>query len=228
VREIVLDTETTGLSFSNGDRITEIGCVEILDKKITGRSYHAYVNPEREVSKEAADISGLTFEFLKDYGVFKVVAQQFLDFINDDKLVIHNAPFDIGFLNFELSIIGEELIDNEKVVDTLVMARNKYPGSPATLDALCRKFNVDRSARVKHGALIDASLLAEVYIAMTTEVVQKSIFAVNDNQIIDKENKSKKLIVPHRSFALTDDEAINHEKFISTIQNPIWNKFSKS
>ena len=140
MREISLDTETTGLSFTNGDRITEIGCVEIIDKKITGREFHLYINPERELSKQASEISGLTYAFLKDYRKFDEIADEFLDFIANARLVIHNAPFDVGFLNFELQLVGKNLIDPKNVVDTLVMAKEKFPGSPATLDALCRRF----------------------------------------------------------------------------------------
>ncbi|MDR1034326.1 MAG: DNA polymerase III subunit epsilon [Holosporales bacterium] len=229
IREIILDTETTGLSVADGDRITEIGCVEIIDKKLTGLTYHTYVNPEREVSDRAVEISGLTYEFLKVYKPFKDVSREFLEFIRDDRLVIHNAPFDIGFLNYEFSVIELNSIDLSRVIDTLTMAREKYPGSPATLDALCRKFNIDRSMRTKHGALIDAKLLAKVYIEMSVEIVQKSIFAAensrNDN---DGNGLETRIIIPERSFPPTCEEVAAHRKFLSTINRPLWDKFDKS
>ncbi|MDR2598315.1 MAG: DNA polymerase III subunit epsilon [Holosporales bacterium] len=228
-REVILDTETTGLSVSDGDRITEIGCVEVIDKKLTGRTYHTYVNPEREVSDRAAEISGLTFEFLKAYKTFREIFQEFLEFIRNDKLVIHNAPFDTGFLNHELSLVGSDSIASSRVIDTLSMAREKYPGSPATLDALCRKFNIDRSMRTKHGALIDARLLAEVYIEMSVEIVQKSIFdGVNGDGNDGKESVTKKVTIPERIFSPTAGEITAHEKFLTTFEDPIWSKFSGS
>jgi DNA polymerase-3 subunit epsilon len=229
IREVILDTETTGLSVTDGDRITEIGCVEVIDKKLTGRTYHTYVNPEREVSDRAAEISGLTFEFLKDYGTFKEVFQEFLEFIRDDKLVIHNATFDTSFLNHELSIVGSDSIAPSRVIDTLSMAREKYPGSPATLDALCRKFNIDRSMRTKHGALIDARLLAEVYIEMSVEIVQKSIFAdVGSNRNNGKNNITKKVTIPERIFFPNTEEIAAHREFLTAFEDPIWSKFDGS
>ena len=225
MREISLDTETTGLSFANGDKITEIGCVEIIDKKITGKSLHLYVNPEREVSEKAQEISGLTFDFLKKFKTFKEISNEFLNFVADSRLVIHNAPFDIGFLNYELGFSGSKLIDPKNVVDTLVLAKEKYPGSPSTLDALCRRFSVDASARIKHGALIDAELLAEVYLHMSVELFQKDIFGMSQN--IDEETYVDEISfssVEIRNFPATEDELCRHKAFLQKLKNPIWNR----
>ncbi|MDR0640627.1 MAG: DNA polymerase III subunit epsilon [Holosporales bacterium] len=226
MREVILDTETTGLSVVDGDRIIEIGCVEVIDKKQTGRTFHTYVNPEREVSPRAEEICGLNYQFLKDCRVFKDVHQEFLEFILGDVLVIHNAPFDVGFLNHELSKVCLYTIDNSRIIDTLALAKKKYPGSPATLDALCRKFNVDNTSRVKHGALIDASLLAEVYIEMSVEVVQRGIFdTVNKAPKRTKEDSPKTATITERVFRPTDEELAAHAELLSTIKNPIWSKF---
>ena len=227
MREISLDTETTGLSFANGDRITEIGCVEIIDKKITGREFHLYINPERELFAQASEISGLTYDFLRNYKKFDEIADEFLDFVNDSRLVIHNAPFDIGFLNFELQRAGKKLIEPKNVVDTLVMAKEKFPGSPATLDALCRRFSVDASARTKHGALIDADLLAKVYLHMSVEMLQRNLFG----ELTGKAERVAEVAAPHvqvfvqRDFSPTQDEKDLHTEFLKKIKNPIWSKF---
>ncbi|MBF0590282.1 MAG: DNA polymerase III subunit epsilon [Magnetococcales bacterium] len=165
-RLIVLDTETTGLSPKNGDRIVEIGCVELLDMRI-GDERQWYINPERDIPQEAIDIHGITEEMVKDQPIFSKVAKPFLDFIGGDKLVIHNASFDMRFINHELSKIGLTELKDKRVIDSLTMARRKFPGAPASLDALCRRFQIDNSNRVKHGALLDAHLLAEVYVELT-------------------------------------------------------------
>ncbi|MDR1476408.1 MAG: DNA polymerase III subunit epsilon [Holosporales bacterium] len=228
-REIILDTETTGLSVSNGDRIIEIGCVEVIDKKLTGLTYHTYINPERELSDKATEVSGLTYEFLKNHRFFRDIFQEFLDFILDDKLVIHNASFDMGFLNRELELVGSAPLHYERAIDTLKLARKKYPGSPATLDALCRRFNVDCSTRTKHGALIDANLLAEVYLEMSVETVQKSIFSVLEPRTIKQSDTiSKRPIIPERVYNPTSDEIATHRAFLSMITNPLWKKFYNS
>ncbi|WP_430465736.1 DNA polymerase III subunit epsilon [Tabrizicola sp.] len=166
MREIVLDTETTGFEPSEGHRIVEIGAVELFNHMPTGRTYHQYINPEREMPKEAFEVHGLGDEFLRDKPVFKDIGQAFLDFIGDAKLVIHNAAFDVKFLNFELKRIGLPSIDWSRAIDTLAISRQKFPGSPASLDALCRRFGVDNSAREKHGALLDSEILAEVYLEL--------------------------------------------------------------
>jgi DNA polymerase III subunit epsilon len=166
MREIVLDTETTGLDPETGDRIVEIGAVELHGHVPTGRTYHQYVNPERMVPKEAIDVHGLTDDFLRDKPLFRHVAKEFLDFIGDATLVIHNAAFDMKFLNAELRWLGLPQIPWERAVDTLDIARRKFPGSPASLDALCRRYSIDNSARTLHGALLDSEILADVYLEL--------------------------------------------------------------
>ena len=166
MREIVLDTETTGFEPSEGHRIVEIGAVELWNHLPTGKTYHQYINPERPMPQEAFEVHGLGDEFLRDKPVFARIGQAFLDFVGDARLVIHNAAFDMKFLNAELGWIGLPQLPWERAVDTLAMSRQKFPGSPATLDALCRRFGVDNSAREKHGALLDSEILAEVYLEL--------------------------------------------------------------
>ncbi|GAB1478071.1 DNA polymerase III subunit epsilon [Paracoccaceae bacterium] len=166
MREIVLDTETTGFEPSEGHRIVEIGAVELLNHLPTGNTFHQYINPQRSVPKEAFDVHGLGDDFLRDKPVFRAIGQAFLDFIGDAKLIIHNAAFDMKFLNAELEWAGLPGLPWPRAVDTLAMARSRFPGSPASLDALCRRFGVDNSRRDKHGALLDSEILAEVYLEL--------------------------------------------------------------
>ncbi|WP_300011484.1 DNA polymerase III subunit epsilon [uncultured Roseobacter sp.] len=166
MREVVLDTETTGFDPETGDRIVEIGAVELMGHMATGKTYHQYINPERSMPEEAFQVHGLDDDFLRDKPKFAQVGQAFLDFIGDAKLVIHNASFDIKFLNAELKWIGLPQIPWEQAIDTLEIARKRFPGSPASLDALCRRFNIDNSSRTLHGALLDSEILAEVYLEL--------------------------------------------------------------
>ncbi|MGV8952254.1 MAG: DNA polymerase III subunit epsilon [Cypionkella sp.] len=166
MREIVLDTETTGFEPSEGDRIVEIGAVELFNHLPTGKTYHQYINPMRAMPTAAFEVHGLGDDFLRNHPVFKDIGQAFLDFIGDAQLVIHNAAFDMKFLNHELSTIGLPKIPMSRATDTLLIARQKFPGSPASLDALCRRFGIDNSAREKHGALLDSEILAEVYLEL--------------------------------------------------------------
>ena len=166
MREIVLDTETTGFEPTEGHRIVEIGAVELLNHLPSGRTYHQYINPERLMPKEAFEVHGLGDDFLRDKPIFSKVARAFLDFIGDAQLVIHNAAFDMKFLNFELDRVGLSRLPSSRATDTLMIARAKFPGSPASLDALCRRFGVDNSKREKHGALLDSEILAEVYLEL--------------------------------------------------------------
>lgn len=166
MREIVLDTETTGFDPDSGDRIVEIGAVELWNHMPTGETFHEYINPQRSMPEEAFKVHGLGNEFLRDKPLFADVAQKFLDFIKTDTLVIHNAPFDMRFLNAELKWAGYTILPMEQALDTVVMARRKFPGSPASLDALCRRFNIDNSNRTLHGALLDSEILAEVYLEL--------------------------------------------------------------
>lgn len=166
MREIVLDTETTGIEPAKGHRLIEIGCVEVINHIPTGRTYHQYINPERDVPAEAVAVHGITDDFLADKPVFSQVYADFLDFIGTDRLVIHNAAFDMKFLNAELSMVGHQKLPMSRAFDTLLAAREKFPGSPASLDALCRRFGIDSFDRDLHGALLDARILAEVYLEL--------------------------------------------------------------
>jgi DNA polymerase-3 subunit epsilon len=166
MREIVLDTETTGFEPSEGHRVVEIGAVELINSLPTGRTYHQYINPERLMPKEAFEVHGLGDDFLRDKPLFAAIGRAFLDFVGDARLVIHNAAFDMKFLNFELDRAGLPKLQWDRVTDTLAMARQKFPGAQASLDALCRRFSVDNSARQKHGALLDSEILAEVYLEL--------------------------------------------------------------
>jgi DNA polymerase-3 subunit epsilon len=166
MREIVLDTETTGINPLDGDRLVEIGCVELVNHLPSGRTFHCYLNPERDMPAEAQAVHGLTSEFLKDKPVFAETVGDFLDFVADAKLVIHNAAFDMGFINAELTRLGMRGLPMDRAIDTVQMARRRYPGAPASLDALCRRFAIDNSSRTFHGALLDAQLLSEVYLEL--------------------------------------------------------------
>lgn len=169
MRQIVLDTETTGLSASQGDRILEVGCVEVINRRLTGNDLHFYINPERDSHEDALRVHGLTTEFLKDKPLFKDIAQELNDYLQGSELIIHNAPFDMGFLDMEFKLLNMPAISeqNIKVIDSLQLARSLYPGKRNSLDALCERLEIDNSGRVLHGALLDAQLLAEVYISMT-------------------------------------------------------------
>jgi len=166
MREIVLDTETTGFDPGTGDRIVEIGCVELFNHVATGKTYHQYINPEREMPEDAFKVHGISSDFLRDKPVFAKVGQAFVDFVGDAKMVIHNASFDMKFLNAELGWMGLPLLPMDQAIDTLMIARKRFPGSPASLDALCRRFSIDTSARTLHGALLDSEILAEVYLEL--------------------------------------------------------------
>ena len=191
MKEIVLDTETTGLSISEGHRIVEIGCVELNDLIPTQNRFHCYLNPERKVSEKALEVHGYTDEFLSTKKKFSEVADEFLTFIENKRLVIHNAEFDLSHLNNELALIGKKKLNNENVIDTLALARDKFPGSPTSLDALCKRYRVDNSKRTQHTALIDCDLLAKVYINLLdqkeptlnfkNEDNEKTIISTNDN-----------------------------------------------
>ncbi len=226
MREIVLDTETTGFNPKTGDRIIEIGCVELIDLLPTGKTYHTYVNPQRDVPPGASKVSGITTEFLYDKPLFVHVVDPFLDFIGDSSLVIHNASFDMGFINAELERLCRDPLPMARAIDTVQMARQKFPGSPASLDALCRRFGIDLSARVKHGALLDAELLANVYlelkggrqVAFSFKGNTKSEGKVQDveAQVLSSQQREK------RHFPLTEAEKKSHAEFIETLKNPLW------
>lgn len=233
MREIVLDTETTGFEPSEGHRIVEIGAVELFNHMPTGNTYHQYINPQRMMPKEAFEVHGLGDDFLRDKPVFKEIGQAFLDFIGDAKLVIHNAAFDVKFLNYELKQIGLPTIEWPRAIDTLAIARQKFPGSPASLDALCRRFGVDNSAREKHGALLDSEILAEVYLeliggrqpdfGLSTAASKPSSEAQQDNSWRPRPRPEP--LAPR----LTDEEAAAHEAFVAKLgDNSLWAKRLKN
>ena len=214
MKEIVLDTETTGLSVKDGHRIVEIGCIELDELIPTKKIFHFYLNPERKVSEESFKIHGYSDEFLSNKQKFSEIADNFLEFIKDKKIIIHNADFDIAHLNNELLIAGKEIITKKNIIDTLDIARNKFPGSSISLDALCKRFRIDNSKREKHTALIDCDLLAKVYINLLDQKEPKLNFN-NSNEIQkgEKENKkiteySKKIILP------SSEELKTHKEFI--------------
>lgn len=228
MREIVLDTETTGMDPADGDKLVEIGCVELENHMPTGRTYHQYINPERDVPAEAAAIHGLTQEILKDEPTFGEIVGDFLDFIGGEaKLVIHNAEFDMKFINAELKTFGFASVDNKRVIDTLTIARRKFPGSPANLDALCRRFHIDNSNRTLHGALLDSELLAEVYMellggrqrGLEIDPIKKEI-EIETNITTERSYREP------RKFTLSNEERAAHEKMLGDMKEPLWKKAS--
>ena len=223
VRHIVLDTETTGLSPQNGDRILEIGCVEMVNRRITGNNLHLYINPERHVGDEVIAVHGITNEFLADKPIFSAVAKEFMDFIDGAELVIHNAAFDIGFLDNELMLLGDgrwQRIGNHcKVIDTLTMARKRHPGQRNSLDALCKRYDIDNSHRQLHGALLDAEILASVYLAMTGGQLTMSLA---DDVVTSGANQTGSAAAAAKQFRLrrvmaTADEMDAHQQYMDTL-----------
>jgi DNA polymerase-3 subunit epsilon len=229
MREIVFDTETTGLDPAGGDRIVEIGCVEMINRAETGRHFHAYFNPGRSMPPGAEAVHGLSDIFLSDKPSFKERVQELLDFIEDSPLVAHNASFDFGFLNYELGLCGHPIVCMSRMVDTLTLARSRHPGAKHSLDALCTRFGVDRSRRVKHGALLDAQLLAQVYIELTGGR-QIGLGLVDDTEdtglvpaagtVTVREHR-----IPRPHFAQIE-ELERHRAFISKLVNPLWARFT--
>ena len=211
MKEIVLDTETTGISIKEGHRIVEIGCIELDNLIPTNNKFHYYLNPERKVSEKALEVHGYTDEFLAKQKKFNEVADHFLEFIKEKRLIIHNADFDLGHLNNELTILGKNRLDNE-VVDTLALARNKFPGSSVSLDALCKRYRVDNSKRTQHTALIDCDLLAKVYINLIDQKEPLLNFQNQENDTSDVKNLNvsyfKKVVVP------TDAEIKQHREYL--------------
>ena len=221
MREICLDTETTGLDPKNGDRVVEIACVEIINKVRTGKFFHTYINPRRDMPDEAFRIHGISTEFLKDKPIFNHIASDFLEFIKDSKIVIHNAAFDLKFLNHELSVLGLEPLNKDNVIDSLLIARKKFPGSPNSLDALCKRFNVDLSKREKHGALLDTELLVDVYVELMggaqgglsfVEHKDEEKFEIANEEIFTVNKLQKSL--PKRNFDVSAEDLQRHQEFI--------------
>lgn len=223
MRQIILDTETTGLEPKQGHRIIEIGCVELINRRNTGQHYHQYINPEREIDEGAFNVHGISTEFLSDKPLFKDVAQEFINFIRDSELIIHNAPFDVGFIDHELKKLGRKWGKTEhycSVTDTLIMAREKHPGQKNNLDALCKRYEIDNSKRDLHGALLDAQILLDVYLAMTGG--QETLgFDTNEEQeaaeqnavrLTDSNRKPLRIIQP------TEEELAAHEKYLELLR----------
>ena len=218
MQEVVLDTETTGLSVKDGHRIVEIGCIEIDNLIPTSKKFHCYLNPERKVSEKALEVHGYTDKFLSDKKKFKEIADEFLKFIDGKKLVIHNAEFDIAHLNNELEIVGKKKIEKKNIIDTLDIARDKFPGSQISLDALCKRYRIDNSKRTKHTALIDCELLTKVYINLLDQKEPSLNFETNNenNNNVNlnlSNNYSKKIIKP------TDEEIYLHKNFLKNYLN---------
>jgi len=214
MKEVVLDTETTGLKIEDGHRIVEIGCIELENQIPTSKKFHCYLNPERKVSEKAFEIHGYSDDFLKSQKKFKDICEDFLNFIKDKKLIIHNAEFDIAHLNNELSLIGKNKIDKKNIIDTLDLARDKFPGSQISLDALCKRFRIDNSRRDKHTALLDCELLSKVYINLIDQKEPTLDFKQTKNEQIDIETSNslycKKIVYP------TKNEVENHRKFLKS------------
>jgi DNA polymerase-3 subunit epsilon len=226
VREIVFDTETTGLNPAGGDRIVEIGCIEIYNRVETGRHFHAYFNPEREMPSDAEAVHGLTSNFLSDKPRFSESVEELLDFLEDSPLVAHNAAFDFGFLNFELERCGCPVVSMSRMVDTLSLARSRHPGAKHSLDALCMRFGVDRSQRIKHGALLDAQLLAQVYVELTGGR-QIGLGLVADTRAIQVETSARPVIAREaRPHVPAPEELERHRAFIAQLVNPLWARFA--
>ena len=213
MKEIVLDTETTGISAKDGHRIVEIGCIELENLIPTKKTFHSYLNPERKVSEKALEIHGYTDEFLSNQKKFKEVVDEFLDFIKGKRLIIHNAEFDLSHLNNELSIVGKDKIDNE-IVDTLILARDKFPGSSSSLDALCKRYKIDNSKRTQHTALVDCDLLSKVYINLIDQ--KEPTLNFNNEEKNKFDNLDKNILYFKKVVKITDDEMKKHSKYLKS------------
>jgi len=219
LRELVLDTETTGLDPNDGHRVVEVGCLELINHMPSGRHFHKYVNPDRDMPTEAFEVHGLSEEFLKDHAPFADIADEFLGFLGGDKLVIHNAGFDLKFLNAELRFAGRPSIDHGRAIDTLSMARRAFPGAQASLDALCRRFGIDNSARTKHGALLDAELLAEIYLELVGGRQPDLSLSPTAKTTQTAESATVRPPRPHQA---SDAEKAAHQAFLDAVPDAIW------
>ena len=226
-RKLILDTETTGLNFEI-DKIIEIGIVELKENVLTQNYFHEYINPEKDISLSAQKVHGISNEFLIDKPVFNKIAQKFLDFIKDDIIIIHNAEFDINFINKELQNCGFKRINNI-IIDTIKLAKKEFPGQAVNLDSLCRKLDVNNTRQNYHGALLDANLLSKVYLKLTTgkqeslKLIDNKFFKLSENENIDQ-NKKNFLTPRYKLMNLSDHEKREHENFIKEMKNPIWKK----
>jgi DNA polymerase-3 subunit epsilon len=231
MREIIFDTETTGLDPKTGDRMVEIGCIEMVGRVETGRSFHSYYNPERDMPPEAERVHGLSAAFLSTKPRFAQSVDELLAFLGDAPLVAHNAGFDFGFLNNELQLIGREAISMERMVDTVALARKKHPGSKLSLDALCTRYGIDRSHRVKHGALLDAELLAQVYVELTggrqigLGLVESESVTIEASVVhFNSPAAAVNAVRPPRPHTATPEELKRHREFIAGIEKAIWTR----
>ncbi|WP_417620789.1 DNA polymerase III subunit epsilon [Parasphingorhabdus sp.] len=231
MREIIFDTETTGFDPQNGDRMVEIGCIEMIDRIETGQSFHCYYNPQRPMPKAAENVHGLSDVFLSDKKLFADGAEELLDFLGDAKLVAHNAQFDFNFLNAELLLCGYQEISRFRMVDTLAIAKSKHPGAKLSLDALCSRYGIDRSHRVKHGALLDAELLTQLYIELTggRQIgLGLAEDTARDNIAADLQSISqpveRKIFIEAREHLASAEELARHKKFIEGIEDALWTK----
>lgn len=226
MREIVFDTETTGFDPLTGDRMVEIGCVELINRIPTGETFHAYFNPERDMPASAEAVHGLSARFLSDKPLFRDKASEVLEFFGDSVLVAHNARFDFGFLNAELQRCGQPMIDMGRMVDSLAIARTLHPGAKHCLDALCSRYGIDRSHRIKHGALLDAELLAQLYVELTggrqiglTLVAEETIIETSTIMVSSSITRTAR---PARTFMPTPQELARHAAFLEKVDNPLW------
>lgn len=236
MRQIVLDTETTGLDPAKGHRIIEIGCVELINRRRNGNTFHQYLNPQREIEDAAFDVHGLSQDFLSDKPLFRDVAQDFIDFIRGSELLIHNAPFDVGFINAELAAIGKQwgkLEDHCCVIDTLKLARDRHPGQKNNLDALCSRYAIDNSQRDLHGALLDAHILLDIYLAMTggqaTLFLEQEVAAANENGVMRQLDQNR---TPLRVIQATEQELKAHWQRLEDIDKQsggqcVWKKMQE-
>ena len=231
MREIVFDTETTGLSPLNGDRVVEIGCIELVNRCETGRTFHAYFNPGRDMPPEAEAVHGLSTKFLSDKPAFADMVEELLTFIGEAPMIAHNAAFDFGFINSELGACGRPSVCMSRMVDTLAIARQKFPGAKHSLDALCTRFGVDRSQRIKHGALLDAQLLSQVYVELTggrqigLGLVAELVEDVADMAAAEAALTATPLVVrPARPHAPSEAELARHSAFVASIKDPVWSR----
>ena len=228
MREIVFDTETTGLSPLNGDRIVEIGCIELVNKVETGRHFHSYFNPGRAMPSEAEAVHGLSDTFLSDKPLFSDLVEDLLMFIGEAPMIAHNAAFDFGFVNHELGQCGRASVCMSRMVDTLAIARQKFPGAKHSLDALCTRFGVDRSMRVRHGALLDAQLLAQVYVELTggRQIgLSLGIVPAKAGAESAAASPAQRIVRPPRPHAPSDEERTRHRSFIERLTSPLWERY---
>lgn len=228
MREIIFDTETTGFDPANGDRLVEIGCIELIDRVPTGNSFHAYYNPQRSMPAAAEAVHGLSDVFLSDKQLFAHGVEELLDFLGDSMLVAHNARFDFGFLNHELGLCGREAVSLDRMIDTVAIARTLHPGAKHSLDALCTRYGIDRSHRVKHGALLDAELLAQLYIELTggrqigLTLIEKEEEKDHNVMAAATVNVAQRPMRPARPHAASAEELERHAAFVATLEKPLW------